>query len=87
MLFPFTFSVDKDVIKVYHHKNVKFFCQNLVDVALENSRCVGQFKKRHLILEMIIAALKSRLSFIAFFDPYLMVGVGEIELSKTLSLT
>ena len=26
MLFAFTFNVNKDVIKIYYHKNNEFFC-------------------------------------------------------------
>ncbi len=58
MLFAFTLGVDKDVIEVYYYENVKFLCQDLIDIALEHGQCVGQSKRHHLVLEMAIAVLK-----------------------------
>ena len=76
MLFAFAFGIVKDIIKVYYHKNVEFLYQNLIDVALKHSQCIGQFKKHHLVLEMAIAGLENYLSFIAFLNSYLMIGIG-----------
>ena len=28
------FSIDKDVIKIYHINNIKFFCQNSINITL-----------------------------------------------------
>ena len=36
---------------------------------------------------MAILILESRLAFIAFFNPYLMINIYEIELNKLFSLT
>ena len=82
MLFAFAFGVNKDVIEVHYHKNVKFFYQNLVDITLEYGQCIGQSKRYHLILKMAIASLQSRFPFITFPNLYSMVGVGQIELVK-----
>ncbi len=87
MLFALAFSVDEDVIEIHYHKNVKFFGQDLVDVTLKRGRCVGQSERHDLVLEMAIAGTEGRLPFIAFFDPHLMVGIGQIELDETLSPT
>ncbi len=76
MLFALTLGIDEDVIGVHYHKNVEFFCQDLVDIALECGRCVGQSKRYYLILEMAIAGPESRLPFVSFSNPYLMVGIG-----------
>ncbi len=76
MLFAFTFDVDEDVIKVHYHENVELFYQDLVDVTQKYSQRVGQSKRHDLIFEVIIAGSKGRLPFIAFFNPYLMVGIG-----------
>ena len=35
-------SIDENVIKVNHDKDIKFFSQNLVNIALEAGRCVGK---------------------------------------------
>ncbi len=76
MLFVFAFSVDKDVIKVHYHENVKLLCQDLINIALERGQWVGQSKKHHLILKMAIMGPKGRLPFVSFPNPHLMVGIG-----------
>ena len=85
MLFSLVFGIDIDVIKVCYHKNIKFLCQNLVDVTLERGRYVGQFKKYHLVLKMAIAGLKSRFSFVFFSNLYLIIGICQIKLGEILS--
>ena len=35
------FSIDKDVIQIYNDKNIKLFCQDLIDITLEASRSIG----------------------------------------------
>ncbi len=87
VLFAFALGVDEDVIEVYYHKNVKLLCQDLVDIALKHSRRIGQSKRHDLIFEVTIAGPEGRFSFIAFLDSHLMVGISQIELGKTLSLT
>ena len=78
MLFAFTFSIDKDIIKVYYHKNVEFLCYDFIDVALECGRCVGQSKKHHLVHKMAIAAFEGHFLFITFFDPHSIISIGQI---------
>ncbi len=75
VLFSFTFGIDENVIEVFYHKNIKLLYQDLIDVVLEIGWCIGQSKRYHLILEMAIAGFKCCLPFIAFPDPYLMVGI------------
>ncbi len=87
VLFAFAFVIDKDVIKVHYHNNVGLLCQDLIDVALESGRYVGQSKKHHLVLKMAVAGPEGCLLFIAFSDPHLIMSIGQIELSKTSSQT
>ena len=87
MFFVFVFDIDKNVIEVYYHKNIKLFCQDLIDIALERGWYIGQSERYHLVLEKPIAALKGYFLFIAFLDPYLMVGIGQIKLNKTSNPT
>ena len=47
-------GIDKDVIKVNKNKDIKFLGQDLVNIALEAGRCVGQTKKHYLVLEVAI---------------------------------
>ncbi len=87
MLFAFAFGIDENVIKVHYHKNVEHLCQDLIDVALEHGRYIGQSKRHHLVLEIAIAGPEDYHPFIVFPDPHLMIGIGQIELGKMLSLT
>ena len=87
MLFAFALEIDKNVIEVHYHENVELLCQNLVDIALERGRYVGQSKRYHLVLEMAIAGLEGRFSFVSFPNPHSMVGIGQIELGETSSPT
>ena len=83
MLFSLIFVIDEDVIKIYYHKDVKLFCQNLANVALECGRCIDQLKRHHRVLKMAIAGFKDCLPFISFPDFYLMIGINQIKLGKT----
>ena len=85
MLFAFAFGVNKDVIKVYYHKIVELLCHNLYNIALECGWCVGQFHKNHLILKIAIISFEGYFPFIAFSDPYLMINIGQVELSEMSS--
>ena len=76
MLLAFVLSRDKDVIKAHYHETIKFFCQDLIDVALKHSWYINQFKKHDLVLKVAIAGFEGRLLFISFSDPHLMVGIG-----------
>ncbi len=87
MLFTLALGVDEDVIEVYYHENVELLCQDLVNIALECSRYVGQSKRHHLVLKMAIAGLENRLSLVSFSNPHSMVGIGQIKLDKTSSPT
>ena len=59
MLFAFAFYINRDVMKVYYHKNIKLFGQNLINIALKHSRCSDQSKRDDSILEMTIMGLES----------------------------
>ena len=85
MLFVFAFGVDEDVIKVHYHKNVKLFCQNLIDVVLKHGQCIDQSKKYHLVLKMAIASFESHFSLIAFPNTFSIVGIGPIKLGEMSS--
>ncbi len=82
MLFTFAFGIDEDVIKRHYHENVKILYSDLIDIALEHGQCIDQSKRYHLVLIIAIAGPESCFSFIAFSDPHLMVGIGQIKLVK-----
>ncbi len=87
VFFGLAFSVDENVIKIHYHENVEFLGQDLVDVTLKPGRCINQSKRHDLVLKMAMAGLESRFPFIAFPDPHLIVGIGQIKLGETSSPT
>ncbi len=87
MLFALAFSVDEDVIEIHYYEDVELLGQDLVDVILKRGRCVGQSERHDLVLEMAIVGPEGRLPFVAFSDPHSMVGVSQVELGETSSLT
>ena len=87
MFFAFAPSVNKDVIKIYYPKNVKLFCQYLVDIILKCEWCINQSKKHNPVLEMAIARFEGLFSFVSFFNSHLVIGIGLIKLGEPLSPT
>ncbi len=87
VLLAFAFGIDEAVIKVYYHENVELLYQDCVDIVLERGRCIGQSKRHNLVFKVAIVGLESRLPFIAFFDPHLILGIGQIKLGKMSSPT
>ena len=84
--FAWVFDVDEDVIKVNNDKDINFFGQDLVIVALEADRCVGQSKRHYLVLKVAVLSLESRFPFITLFYPYSIVSTCEVELRKLFCL-
>lgn len=76
MIVFFIFSINKSVIIVHNDKNIEFFCQNLVDIALERDQCIGQSKRHYLIFQVDIAGLESHFLFFTFSDFYPIVGIS-----------
>ena len=87
MSLALVFSVDENVIEVKNYKNIEFLGQDLVNIALEASRYVGQLQRHYLILEMAVSSLESRLLFIALFYPYSMLSTHKIKLDKLFGST
>ena len=76
VFFALALSVDEDVIEVHYHKNVEFFGQDLVDVALESGWYVGQSKRYILVIKVAIAGSEGRLLFVDFSNSHSMIGIG-----------
>ncbi len=87
MLFALAPSVDENVIEIHYYKDVELLGQDLDDVTLKRSRCIGQSERHNLVLQMAVAGPEGRLPFLAFPDPHSMVGVGQIELGEMSSRT
>ena len=85
MFFILALNIDEDVIEIYYHKKVELLCQDLVDITLKHSRCVGQSKKHDLIFKVAILGPENHRLFVSFPNSYSMIGIDQIELSKSLS--
>ncbi len=72
MLISLALSVDEKVIEVYDNKNVKLFCQDLIDITLKYDRYISQAKRYYLVFEVTIIGLKGYLLFIVFLYPHVM---------------
>ena len=79
LAFLLVVSVDKDIIQIYNDKNIKFFYKNLINIALERYRSIGQSKWHYLILKVTISGPDSSFSLISFANSHLMLNTGEIE--------
>ena len=80
-------GVDDNVIEINNDKDIEFLGQDLVNVALEAGRGVGQPKRHYLVLEVAISSPESHLPFIALFYPHLMVSTREVKLGESFCLT
>ena len=79
--------MDEDVIKVNNDENIEFLGQDLVNVALEIGRGIGQPKRHYLVLEVAVSSPESRLPFIILFYPHPMVSTCEVELDELFCST
>ena len=80
-------SIDEDVIQINNDEDIKFLYQDLINVTLDACWGIRQSEQHHLVLEVTVSGLKSRFSFVTFFDLYLVVGTGQIQLGEPLCLT
>ena len=80
--FSFIFDVDGDIIQIHNDKNIKFFCEDLINVALEYCRNIDQSKRHHLILEIAVSSPKNSLPLISFTNSHLVIDTGKVELGK-----
>ena len=80
-------GVDEDVIEVNNDEDIELLGQDLVNVALEAGRGVGQPKRHYLVLEVAVSSPESRLPFIALFYPHPMVSTCEVKLSELFCST
>ena len=87
MAFSLVLSVDKGVIQIYNAKDIKFFCKDFTDIALECCQSVGQSKKHYLILKVTVSGLESRFSLISLVNSYPVIGISEVKLVKLPSLS
>ena len=68
-------------------EDVKLLSQDLIDVTLKARRCIGLSERHLLIFEMAILGAESRLPFVTFLDPDLIIGIGEVRMSEPPQLS
>ena len=76
------FGIDEDIIQIHNDKDIEFFREDLIDVALEYCRNVGQSKRHHLIFEVAVSDPEICLPLISFTNSHPVVGTGEVKLGK-----
>lgn len=80
-------GIDRDVLKISYNKDIKFFCQYLIDVSLQTCWCVKKTKWDYLILKITVFNPKSCLSLLFFANSHPMISASQIEFYKSLNLT
>ena len=85
--FALIFGIDKDIIQIHNDEDIELFCKNLINIALEYCRSVGQSEKHYLILEVAVSGLESNLPLISFTNSHPMIGTGGVKLGKPLYLS
>ena len=84
--FSFVFGVDENIIQIYNDKDIELFRKDLIDIALEGYRSVGQSKRYYLILKVAVSGLEGSFPLISFANSHLVIGIGEVKLDKSPSL-
>lgn len=64
------------MMSVHHNKNIKFFNEDFVDLALETGWCLGKPKEHNLILEVVIFDAKSSFLLVIFSDSHSIIGTS-----------
>ena len=82
MAFTFIFGIDEDIIQIHNDRDIEFFRENLIYIALECCQSVGQSKRHYLIFEMAISGPKSSLLLISFTNSHPVIGICEVKLGK-----
>ena len=85
MTISIIFSINQDVIQVYNNKDIKLLRKELVDISLEACWYVCSFERYHLVLEVTVLSSKRGLPLVSFANSHLVIGRGEVKLSKPLS--
>ena len=80
-------NIDQNVIQIHYNKDVKLFSKDLSNVILKIGRSIGESKKHDLVLEMAISDTKGSLPFMTFSNPYLVIGISEVELGNVFGPT
>ena len=82
VVFSLVFGVDEDIIQIHNDKNIEFFREDFIDIAMKCCRSVGQSKRHYLILKVFVSGPESSFPLISFANSHPVIGTGEVELGK-----
>ena len=85
LIIGFVFAKDKDIIKVNNIDDVNKITKGAINISLEGRGRVSQPKRHYYIFEIAISSSKSSLLYVARPNPYSIVSVAQIYLSKDSS--
>lgn len=80
------FGRDQNVVQIHNNKDDELLRMDLVDVALEARRSIGESERRDLIFEVTVPCPEGRLPFIAFSNPHPVIGIRQVQLGELLGL-
>ena len=80
--FALILGVDENIIQINNDKDIEFFCEDLIDVALECCRSIGQSKKYYLILKVVVSGPESSFPLISFVNSHPVIGTMKTKLGK-----
>ena len=72
------FYINQHNIEIYNNKNIKFFSQNSVEIALKTGGSIKNIKKYNLVFEINIQYLKNYCLLIKPSNSYLMIYIHQI---------
>ena len=82
----FVFDIDNNIIQIHNNKNIKFFYEDFINIALKCCWNISQSKRYYLILKMTVSGPKNSFLLIFCTNSHPVIGNNEVELSKSLSL-
>ena len=87
MTLSSVFDVNQNVIKVYNNKNIKFFYQDFVDIALEACGSIVKIEKYDLVIKIAVPQLQDCFLLVIFSNSHSMICIWQFKLSKILDVT
>ena len=75
MPFSLTFAIDENIIEVNYNKDIKFFCQNFINVVLKYGQYVNQAKRHYLIFEIAVTGPENYFLFIISGKYFSQIGL------------